>query len=400
MKHLLIVFALSVSALAQFQNAELTAPDGQAGDNFGYSVSVSGKVLAAVVLAQNSNGQGIVYLFQKSSTGWNKAVELAELTASDGVEFESVSISGSVVVAGAPSAMVNGTQQGAAYVFVEPPGGWTNTTETARLTSSDGFFNDVFGESVAINGKTIVVGAGGAGVNFRQGEAYVYVQPLSGWTTATETARLTPSDGEMFDTFGFSVAINGYRIAVGAPEAHGHTGKAYVFQEPLGGWVDMTQTAELTNSAGFAGETLGSSVAALAGTVVAGAPGGAKAYLFVEPPTGWVNTSTPTATLTSSGSAGRRLGYSVAINTQMIVAGDPGAKTGFRQYNGGAFAYREPASGWQNATETAKLFPKAGSAAGWSIAAELNSKVFLGSPDTTVGQNQNQGAVFVMTVAK
>ncbi len=341
MRYLLVVLALSIAALPQFQNAELVASDG--------------------------NG------------------------------FLSVSISGGVVVAGAPGATVNGVQQGAAYVFVEPAGGWTNATETARLTSSDGFYADLFGESVAVNAKTIVVGAGRAGF-VGQGEAYVYVRPQSGWVSGTETARLTSSNGQLYDTFGFSVAINGYRAAIGAPRAGGHgvIGAIYMFQEPVGGWVSMTETAELTNTTGKGfGVNLGWSVAELAGTVVSGA------YVFVEPANGWVNTGTPTALLTSTATKGNYFGYSVAINPHMILIRDPAAQTGWRQYNGGAIAYIEPADGWKNATESAKLLPRngsAGSAPGWSVAAELNSKAFLGAPDATVGQNKNQGAVFVMSV--
>jgi hypothetical protein len=49
--------------------------------------------------------------------------------------------------------------QGSAYVFVKPAGGWANMTETAKLTASDGAANDFFGNSVAISGDTVVVGA-------------------------------------------------------------------------------------------------------------------------------------------------------------------------------------------------------------------------------------------------
>ena len=87
MKYFLIVLALSVSALAQFQNAELVASDGQANDQLGYSVSVSGNLFAAATGPQTTRG-GIVYLFQKpSSGGWVKATQVAKLTASDGSLF-------------------------------------------------------------------------------------------------------------------------------------------------------------------------------------------------------------------------------------------------------------------------------------------------------------------------
>ena len=109
------------------------------------------------------------------------------------------------MVAGALAATVGGVQQGAAYVFVEPTGGSTDATETARLTSSDGVSQGAFGASVAINGKTLMAGAPNAG-SVGQGEAYLFVEPPNGWATGTETARLTASNGNVGDTFGYSVA--------------------------------------------------------------------------------------------------------------------------------------------------------------------------------------------------
>ena len=75
-------------------------------------------------------------------------VQQAELTASDlgGLLGASVAISGNTIVAGAPEATVNGNPyQGAVYVFVKPRGGWANATQTARLTASDGAAGDGLG---------------------------------------------------------------------------------------------------------------------------------------------------------------------------------------------------------------------------------------------------------------
>jgi hypothetical protein len=89
----------------------------------------------------------------------------------------SVSISGNVVVAGAPYTTVgSNSEQGAAYAFVKPATGWKNMTQTLKLTASDGAANDQFGYSIAVSGKTGVVGAPQAmiGSNAQQGAAYVY----------------------------------------------------------------------------------------------------------------------------------------------------------------------------------------------------------------------------------
>ena len=146
--------------------------------------------------------------------------QLAELTP--GVREKqdwfgiSIAISGTTVVVGAFDSNIE--EFGSAYVFVKPASGWQNMTQTAELTSSDN--GQGFGTSVAISGDAIVVGAANPS-NFEDqaagpGAAYVFVKPANGWTNATENAKLTASDGQDGDAFGNSVAISGNTIAVGA----------------------------------------------------------------------------------------------------------------------------------------------------------------------------------------
>ncbi len=106
---------------------------------------------------------------------------------------------------------------GSAYVFVRPATGWASATQTAKLTASDGAANDQFGCSVAVVGDTVVVGAyrdDAPAAN--SGSAYVFVKPATGWATAAETAKLTASDGAGSDHFGYSVAVDRGPVAVGA----------------------------------------------------------------------------------------------------------------------------------------------------------------------------------------
>jgi hypothetical protein len=84
--------------------------------------------------------------------------------------------------------------------------------EDARLVASDGAANDRFGEAVAIDGETVVVGAfaDDVGSNFAQGSVYVFVRPVGGWSgLVQESAKLTSSDGAAVDFFGNSVAVDG-----------------------------------------------------------------------------------------------------------------------------------------------------------------------------------------------
>ena len=306
-------------------------------------------------------------------------LQLAKLTASDGATRDflgySVSISGDTVVAGSQSADVSGNaDQGAVYVFVKPAGGWTSAAQTAKLNASDGAAFDHLGQSVAIAEDTIVAGAPAANVSGRgrPGAAYVFVKPAGGWANATQTAKLTASDGAVSDQLGSSVAISGSTIVAGTYSAdvsgHGDQGAVYVFVKPAGGWANVEQTAKLTVSNGAAQDYLGRSVAIEDDAIVAGAPGvgvydlGA-AYVFAEPAGGWAS-GTQTAKLTAYepigyGGSAHRFGESVAIAGDTIVVGDPGIGTGCQGCGQGAqgtvYVFVTPGRAWNNKTQTAKL---------------------------------------------
>jgi FG-GAP repeat len=395
-KSLLLIILLVGIASA----TELIAPDGQKEDRFGATLSIDGNTLAITGAYEGDYPGGrTAWVYQKGAdNSWSDPLLVAELTASNGDRLEGVAVSGNTIVVGAPAATVNGVQfQGCAYVFVESAGGWKNAHETAQLTSSDGYFNDGFGGSVAIQKDTIVVGASQAGT-VGQGEAYVFAQPAAGWMNATETAKLLSSNGQQYDNFGLSVSVNGVVAAVGAPGAGSNNGAVYLFQETRGGWQNMTETAELTEDRSIPNEVLGFSVAIEGGTVVTGAPNFSgntgRALIYLKPAAGWQSTTTPNAMLTSREVKPHGFGVSVAIKNKLIVVGDLYASAGSRKFSGAAFAYKKPVSGWSNAMQS-KKFVAAGINTGESVGVSDDKTVFMGAPGTTVNGNQEQGAVFL-----
>ena len=184
-----------------------------------------------------------------------------------------------------------------------------------------------------------VVVAGDWESNNSQGAAYVFVKPKPGWGVTnvgriqTQTAKLTASDGAADDGLGWSVAIHGNTVAVGAPyhTANGclGCGASYVFVKPADGWIDMTQTAELTDGHLQGSANFGYSVAIQGRHLVVGNNNGdngnnhlGSAYLFIEPSDGWTNTQGPDATLTASdGETFDNFGISAAISGKTIVIG-------------------------------------------------------------------------------
>jgi hypothetical protein len=237
---------------AMTQTAKLTASDGAIDNRFGVSVSVNGTTILvgspdSTVGAKCPKDchlfQGAAYIFVKPVSGWVNMNETARLTTGDGGPGDnfggavSINDSGGTALIGA-SQQDTVTGAGVAYIFVKGST-WQNTAQyAAKLTASNGVKYAFFGCSVALSGpatNTAVVGACNAQVaqNSAQGEVYAFIEPSGGWKTTTETSKLTASDGIQGDVFGYSVAINGTTLAVGAPY---HTvgsnkgqGTAYIF---------------------------------------------------------------------------------------------------------------------------------------------------------------------------
>ncbi len=159
---------------------------------------------------------------------------------------------------------------------------------SVQLFAGDGVAGDEFGTAMSFSENTLVVGSPyGSGV----GAAYIFTGSGASWT---QMAKLTASDGSAGSQFGFSVAIVGNTVAVGAPMQSGG-GAVYVFVEPATGWVDMSETAKLTNE----GDGFGYSVAFGGGGkfLATGTSFQNAAYVFAKPSSGWVSAQVPTANL-------------------------------------------------------------------------------------------------------
>jgi len=316
----------------------------------------------STIVAASSSGSAYVYVMPTG--GWVNATQNAKLTASDGAVLTNVAISGSAMVAGSPTANGVVSQTGAAYVFVEPTGGWSGSlSQTAKLKAKDGLADDRMGVSVAIDGGTVVAGAPdkrigkvcpAQGCHFFQGAAYVFVQPKNGWANMTQAAELTVSNGQSGDNFGAAVSVAGSVAVVGASQADSYTGsgEAYVYIAPKGGWVNMTQTARLYASDGQKYAYFGSAISMSGTTVLVGAANGSvgsnveqgAAYVYVRPTGGWEGSIKQTAKLTASdGAVGDQFGWAVSVNvsggTTVIASGAPYHEVGSSIAQGAAYVF-------------------------------------------------------------
>jgi len=307
--------------------ARLTASDFAAGDSLGNSVSISGDTILVGAYG-DENFRGSAYIFKKPDTGWEDSVETAKLTASSSDAYDyfgySVALSDNTAVAGAYYGNRDpDDSEGLVYVFVKSGSVWVNSTETAMLTTTDTTGIDDFGKSVSISGDTIVVGAErGDGAALVGGSAYVFIKPVSGWVSTTvHTAKLRPAWGAANDRFGHSTAISddAGTIVIGAPSAQSDFGMVYIFNKPTGGWTGLLpHNVELTANDAVTYTYFGNSVAINGGTVAV--MGQSKPiYVFNQPAGGWVNMTEPPS-VGFSGFSGVAVGSSVI--TALYGSGD------------------------------------------------------------------------------
>lgn len=315
---------------------ELNASDAALSDSFGNSISISGDVaLIGAYKDDDPSDSGSAYVFRFNGASW---IEQPKLTASDAASGDSfgaaVSVSGDLAVIGARRDDDGGTDTGSAYVFRYVGSTWV---QQAKLTASDKADYDKFGGAVAVSGDLIVIGCwenDDAGAN--SGSAYIFEKPVSGWANMTETAKLTASDAAQGDRFGFGVSVSGDWVMIGAT-MDDDTGSVYAFKKPPGGWVNMTETDKFSASDGAANDAFGGSVSVSGTQVVVGAiadddrgSDSGSAYVFAYNGSTWVQQAKLVA---CDGAYHGFFGGTVAMSGDLALVGawghtDAGADSG------------------------------------------------------------------------
>ena len=421
------------------QEAFLKAASPDWGDYFASSASLSGDTLVVGASGEDSRATGVngdqtdncafwagaAYVFVRGDQGWAPQAYLKASNASGsddslfgkGDEFgRAVAISGDTIVVGAPgeassAAGVNGDQSddsamfsGAAYVFVRTGSVWRQEAYLKASNPSGGeFMGDAFGGAVAISGDTIVVGAAfeesaGTGVDgdqsddsaFRAGAAYVFVREGGVWR---QQAYLKASNAQRNDFFGAAVAVEGDRIAVGAPledssasglggdqddDSEDGAGAVYLFSRTGDTWA---QEAYVKASNPGAEDGFGGAVALGAERLIVGALGEGSAatgvggdqnddsagmagavYVFERIGTAWSQSAYLKA---SNPDASDVFGVRVAVSGDRILVGAYGESSSASGVDGDQGDNSQPSSG------AAYLFDRRGP--GWVQAAYIKA---------------------------
>jgi len=257
-----------------------------------------------------------------------------QLTSDDGAREDhfayAVAVSGDIGVVGVQDDdIANKVDQGSVYLYQRNQGGNDNWGQLKKLLASDGEAQDDFGYSVAISGDLIVVGA--PLDDFSRGGAYVFERNQGGSNNWGQVKKLLASDGTIGDQFGYAVAVSGDIITVGAPVddvgSNGDQGSAYVFARNQGGSNNWGQIKRLNAADGASGDQLGFSVAISGELIVAGAVvdngGRGSAYIFSRNQGGANNWGQVKRLSVAIGLANDWFGWSVSVSGDKILVGAP-----------------------------------------------------------------------------
>lgn len=365
---------------------QVSSPNAQAGGQFGQSVAMSGTTVA---VGAPDQGDGNAYTFGVPHGNLTLGNFSSPNPTPSGLFGSSVAISGSTLIVGAPSEQTLGNPSialgGNAYDFVDLP---------IALTSPDVSPSGFFGYSVAVSGSTIVVGAFGESVSGldQAGHAYI-IDRATGAIT-----MLTSPNPQAYGSFGWSVAISGATVVVGAPleavSSLASAGHAYLFNATTG-----APLATLTSPNEQLYGEFGDSVAISGSTVVVGADtemvsgdaSAGRAYTFSA------STAAPIATLTSPNvQAGGEFGSSVGISGSTVVVGAPDESSTGLASAGNAYTF-SATSGAPIATFTSPNAQASGEF-GYSVGIS-GTTVVVGAPfETALGDFQAGNVYLFSTV--
>lgn len=381
--------------------AVLNNPVPAVGDQFGNSVAVSGKyvVVAARYDDDGASDAGSVYIYDLTSlTPTTPIVTLNNPTPDADDNFgAAIAVSGQNVVVGAGNDDTVDIDAGSAYVY--SLASMTPTTPIVTFDNPASAGGDFFGWSVAISGDTVVVGATQDYVgSLSAGSAYVY--NLSSLNPTTPIVTLNNPTPASDDRFGNAVAVSSNTIVVGAYlDDTGATdaGSAYVYD--LSSPTPTTPFVTLKNPTPSSFDNFGISVTASGNTVIIGAGGddtgatnAGSAYVYK------LSSPSPTipiATLKNPAPAQFLFfGNSVAVSSNFVVVGAPESPSLVRS---GGSAYVFDLDSPTSATPSATLkndTPAASDTFGSAVAMAGNTLVVGVRGDNSSGPGDGSAYVY------
>ena len=334
-------------------------------------------LIGAPLVDTDGPGTGLVYVYVRESGRWSREDVLAPEEGTAGETFgAAVAVDGDLAIVGAPPAAGNDEATGSAYAFSRTYASWS---QQDVLQPGDLSAGDAFGETTALKGTTGMVGAPSAG------DVHVFGAYSGRWTHDATITGAEAGD----DRFGSALDVQDAVVVIGAgratPEEQAeNAGAVYVYESGAGGW---SRTFTITPDESVAGDRFGEDVAVGSEYLVAGAPGAdatgdtsGAAYVFAAERGEWPQEDKLVAT---DGDADDDFGRSVALTGQTAIVGAPRDEDPDGPDSGSAYVFFGDVPAWR---QEAKLLPSEGRPdAGFGAAIAVVGQTVLVGTDAEEG---------------
>lgn len=361
------VYELTVERTG-IQEAYVKASRPDKDDQFGWSAAIDADTLVVSALEEASNASGVngnqvdnsltkcgaAYVFVRSASGWTQQAYLKSDTPEAYDYFGwSVAVAGDTVAVGAPGASPTGVtpaHSGSVHIFTRENGAWR---KSMRLDPpSGGNVQDMFGASVSLQAKRLVVGSPmESSAQEYSGTVYVYARDGESFGAPQKLKASKPAASGLF---GWMVALDGDSVAVGAPQLdairppRNGPGSAFVFALQGDSWVEQPLSP---TPAPEVQATFGWSIGLSGDTALVGAPRArasndstpsGEAYVFERSGGTWKQTKLLRAEVSRRSDF---FGYYVSVGPSMLAVGAPGDASDSRGPQGDPSRDQAPYSG-------------------------------------------------------
>ncbi|MDH3327352.1 MAG: cadherin-like beta sandwich domain-containing protein, partial [Gammaproteobacteria bacterium] len=389
----------------------MKASNAVASNQLGGTIAISGDSM----VTGGGKGGNKVYVFDRSSVGnWTESKISPSDTASGDDLGKSVDIDGDTLVVGASleDGSVGGinaahddllSSSGAAYVYTRSAGG--SWSQQAKLKAPNGRLSssDRFGQTVAISGDIIAVGAyrddnsqngithgtsnSSDNSSTDSGAVYVFKRTNGVWA---QEAFIKPSATAADMRFGGAIAMDGNTLIVGAERENGELGAAYIFVRSASGtWSQQQKLSEPVSSKARFGDR----VAIHSDTVLVGVPldstnasGSGRVFVYTRSGTSWTRQATLSQSAVTSGDA---FGSGLAVYNDTILIGVPaddststgvnGSKSDGGSNSGAVYVFTRSGNTWSEAAYVKATNTGDNDAFGTAVAIDKDTAA-LGAP--------------------
>jgi len=339
---------------------------------------------------------GYSRVYARNGNMWTFQYQLEPSNSGSHIFGNSVALSGDTIAVGADYESATYQQEGAVYVFVRNGNTWS---EQQRLPNPHPNQNTYCGDKVVLAGDTLVMSCFAS--QPQDPLAFVFVRNGATWSLVQE---ISPPAGYVTSGFGSSLALSGNTLLIGSngDDVGAHAGAGSVFEYAFDGTNWVVQDRIVANPGGEH-EFMGGSMALSGDTFITRASvlksdgiSAGGAYIFARNGTTWTQQA---QIVPADGVAGQSFGSHVAIDgdTAAIGINSSPQLLEFPNYgnpNPGVYLYSRNGASW---SLRRKLLPDdnfSGNSLGHGLALS-GTTLFVGAPEGTKPGKSMTGSVYI-----